>query len=179
MLVAFNKPFKVLSQFTDEHGRQTLSDFIDIKKIYSIGRLDYDSEGLMLLTDDGKLKNNLANPKKKVNKIYLAQVEGIAKKPDLDKLKKGVVLKDGKAQAVSIKLILKQPDFIWKRDPPIRYRQNSPTSWIEIIINEGRNRQVRRMMAHIGLPVLRLIRTQIGDYKLGTLENGKHRVLSA
>ena len=98
MLVAFNKPFKVLSQFTDENGRQTLADFIDIKKIYSIGRLDYDSEGLMLLTDDGKLKNKLANPKNKVNKVYLVQVEGLAKKSELDALRKGVVLKDGPAK---------------------------------------------------------------------------------
>jgi 23S rRNA pseudouridine2457 synthase len=178
MLVAFNKPFKVLSQFTDENGRQTLADFIDIKKIYSIGRLDYDSEGLMLLTDDGKLKNKLANPKNKVNKVYLVQVEGLAKKSELDALRKGVVLKDGPAKAVNISLLLKQPNFLWKRDPPIRFRKNDVTSWLEITINEGRNRQVRRMMAHVDLPVLRLIRLSIGEYKLGNLELGEYKILS-
>ncbi|MCF6287919.1 MAG: pseudouridine synthase [Proteobacteria bacterium] len=178
MLVAFNKPYRVLSQFTDEHGRETLADYIDIKKIYAIGRLDFDSEGLLLLTDDGKLKNNLASPQKKVNKVYLVQVEGIAKKPILDKLKHGVRLKDGKAQAVSIKLVLQQPEFIWSRKPPIRQRQNIPTSWVEITINTGRNRQVRRMLAHIGLPVLRLIRTQIGPYKLDNLINGQYTQIS-
>jgi 23S rRNA pseudouridine2457 synthase len=177
MLVAFNKPYRVLSQFTDENGRQTLADFITIKNIYSIGRLDYDSEGLMLLTDDGKLKNNLANPKKKVNKVYLAQVEGIAKKQNLDKLRNGITLKDGPANAVAVKMLMKQPEFVWKREPPIRYRQNSPTSWLEITINEGRNRQVRRMLAHVGLPVLRLIRLSIGDYKLANLGQGEHKIL--
>jgi len=177
LLVAFNKPYCVLSQFTDENGRATLADFIDIKKIYSIGRLDYDSEGLMLLTDDGKLKNNLANPKKKVNKVYLVQVEGLAKKPALDALKKGVQLKDGAAKVVAIKPLFKQPAFVWKREPPIRQRKNSPTSWLEITINEGRNRQVRRMLAHVGLPVLRLTRLSIGDYHLGDLALGEYKVL--
>ena len=177
MLVAFNKPYRVLSQFTDENGRATLANYIKIKNIYSIGRLDYDSEGLMLLTEDGKLKNRLANPKHKVNKVYLIQVEGIAKKAALEKLRSGVVLKDGQAQAVKISLVFKQPTFVWKREPPIRQRKNSPTSWLEITINEGRNRQVRRMMAHVGLPVLRLIRTQIGDYKLNGLNLGDHKVL--
>ncbi|MCF6319118.1 MAG: pseudouridine synthase [Proteobacteria bacterium] len=177
MLVAFNKPYRVLSQFTDENGRQTLADYIDIKNIYSIGRLDYDSEGLMLLTDDGKLKNKLANPKHKVDKVYLVQVEGIAKKPALNKLTKGIVLKDGFAKAVSVKMLLKQPGFVWKRQPPIRQRKNSPTSWLEITINEGRNRQVRRMMANIGLPVLRLIRLSVGEYKLDKLPLGEHKIL--
>jgi len=177
MLVAFNKPYRVLSQFTDEHGRQTLADFIQIKNIYSIGRLDFDSEGLMLLTDDGKLKNALANPKQKVNKVYLVQVEGVAMKPALDNLTKGVLLKDGFAQAVKVKFLLKKPAFVWKREPPIRQRLNSPTSWVEITINEGRNRQVRRMMANVGLPVLRLIRLSVGEYKLEDLALGAHKVL--
>lgn len=177
MLVAFNKPFKVLSQFTDENGRKTLADFIDIKKIYSIGRLDFDSEGLMLLTDNGKLKNQLANPKHKVNKVYLVQVEGLAKKPALDQLRNGVNLKDGAAKAVDISLLVKQPGYIWKRDPPIRYRKNDVTSWLEITINEGRNRQVRRMMAHVGLPVLRLIRLSIGKYQLEDLQLGEYKVI--
>lgn len=177
MLVAFNKPYRVLSQFTDESGRQTLANYIDIKKIYAIGRLDYDSEGLMLLTDDGKLKNALANPKNKVDKVYLVQVEGIAKKPALDKLRQGITLKDGEAKAVAVKMLLKQPGFVWKREPPIRQRKNSPTSWVEITINEGRNRQVRRMMAKVDLPVLRLIRVSIGKYKLSGLALGDHNIL--
>ena len=174
MLVAFNKPYRVLSQFTDEQGRKTLADFIPIKKIYTIGRLDYDSEGLLLLTDDGKLKHKLANPKHKVNKVYLVQVDGIAKKPALDKLRTGVLLKDGMAQAVAVKMLFKQPAFVWKREPPIRYRKNLPTSWLEITLNEGRNRQVRRMFASVDLPVLRLIRLSIGDYNLQNLNIGEY-----
>lgn len=177
MLVAFNKPYRVLSQFTDEQGRPTLADYIKIKDVYSIGRLDYDSEGLMLLTDDGKLKHQLANPKHKVDKVYLVQVEGVAKKQDLDKLRQGITLKDGFAKAIDVKFLFKKPAFVWKREPPIRQRKNSPTSWVEITINEGRNRQVRRMMAHIGLPVLRLIRLSIGEYKLEDLALGAHKVL--
>lgn len=179
MLIAFNKPHQVLSQFTDNNGRSTLADFIQIKNIYSIGRLDYDSEGLMLLTDDGKLKHKLADPTMKVNKIYLAQVEGIAKKSQLDLLRKGIKLKDGNAKAIAIKLLMQQPSFVWKRTPPIRQRKNSPTSWIEITINQGRNRQVRRMMAHVNLPVLRLIRTQIGKYTLNNLKQGHYNELNA
>jgi len=179
MLVSFNKPYQVLSQFTDNSGRATLSDYIDIKNIYSIGRLDYDSEGLMLLTDDGLLKHNLSNPNKKVNKVYLLQVEGIAKVIHVDLLSNGVKLKDGNAKAVSTRILLKQPAFVWKRNPPIRQRKNSPTSWLEITINEGRNRQVRRMMAHVGLPVLRLIRLQIGHYKLNQLSIGDFKILDA
>ena len=178
MLVAFNKPYRVLSQFTDKQGRKTLADFIPIKKVYAIGRLDYDSEGLLLLTDDGKLKHKLANPKHKVNKVYLVQVDGIAKKPALDKLRTGVLLKDGMAQAVAVKMLFKQPEFVWKREPPIRYRKNSPTSWLEITLNEGRNRQVRRMLASVNLPVLRLIRLSIGDYNLHNLPNGEYKKLN-
>ncbi len=177
MLVAFNKPYRVLSQFTDENGRQTLANYIPLKKVYSIGRLDYDSEGLMLLTDDGKLKNQIASPKYKVNKVYLVQVEGIAKRSSLNTLLKGVLLKDGLTKAIKIKSVLKQPEFIWKREPPIRQRKNSPTSWVEITINEGKNRQVRRMMAHIGLPVLRLIRLSIGNYHLDDLALGQFKLL--
>ena len=178
MLIAFNKPYQVLSQFTDPNQRQTLANFIDLPNVYAIGRLDYDSEGLLLLTDDGQLKHQLAHPKQKVNKVYLVQVEGVARKPSLDLLRKGVELKDGIAKAVSVQLQLKQPAFVWKRNPPIRQRKNIPTSWVEIVINEGRNRQVRRMMAHVGLPVLRLIRTQIGDFKLGDLPGGKYQIIT-
>ncbi|MFK8012744.1 MAG: pseudouridine synthase [Marinicellaceae bacterium] len=177
MLVAFNKPYRVLSQFTDDQGRLTLADFIKIKEVYSIGRLDYDSEGLMLLTDDGKLQHKLANPKHKVDKVYLVQVEGVAKKPALDELRNGIKLKDGKSKAVNVKMLFKKPTYVWKREPPIRQRKNSPTSWVEITINEGRNRQVRRMMAHVGLPVLRLIRLSIGDYRLDNLALGDHKIL--
>lgn len=177
MLVAFNKPYQVLSQFTDSNNRSTLSDYIDIPEIYSIGRLDYDSEGLLLLTDDGKLKNNLLNPKSKVDKVYLVQVEGITKKASLDQLRKGVVLKDGIAKAVSVNVVLKQPGFVWKRKPAIRQRKNIPVSWLEVTLNEGRNRQVRRMLAHVGLPVLRLIRIRVGEYHLDTLANGSYKVL--
>ena len=177
MLVAFNKPYRVLSHFTDPQGRATLADYIDIKKIYAIGRLDYDSEGLMLLTDDGQLKNRLANPRFKTNKVYLIQVEGLAKKPALDALRKGITLKDGFAKAVNVTLLVKQPGFVWKRTPPIRQRKNSPTNWLEITINEGRNRQVRRMLAHVGLPVLRLIRTQIGEHQLDSLSGGEYKII--
>lgn len=179
MLIAFNKPFKVLSQFTDQQGRQTLADFVDIKNVYSVGRLDYDSEGLMLLTDDGQLKNQLANPKNKINKRYLVQVEGLAKKPAINQLRQGIRLKDGAAKAVSVELLAKQPGFVWKRNPPIRYRKNDLTSWLIVTLNEGRNRQVRRMMAHVGLPVLRLIRLSIGDYKLDNLAIGEYKILTS
>ncbi len=168
----------MLSQFTDKNGRATLADYIKIKKIYSIGRLDFDSEGLLLLTDDGTLKHALANPINKVEKTYLVQAEGIAKKPALNQLQTGIVLKDGKAKALKVKMLYKQPSFVWKRTPPIRSRKNIPTCWLEITINEGRNRQVRRMLAHVGLPVLRLIRLSIGEYKLNDLAVGEQQVLT-
>ena len=151
-LIIFNKPFQVLCQFTDEAGRKTLADYVDVKEVYPAGRLDFDSEGLLLLTDDGKLQAKISHPKNKLPKTYWAQVEGIATQEDCDALIAGVQLKDGMAKAVSCK-ILSEPD-LWERVPPIRVRKSIPDSWIELVIDEGRNRQVRRMTAAVHLPTL-------------------------
>ena len=170
-LIIFNKPFKVLCQFTDEAGRKTLADYVDVKEVYPAGRLDFDSEGLLLLTDDGKLQAKISHPKNKLPKTYWAQVEGIATEEDCDALIAGVQLKDGMAKAVSCK-ILSQPD-LWERIPPIRVRKSIPDSWIELVIDEGRNRQVRRMTAAVNLPTLRLVRVAIGKWSLGDLQPGQ------
>ena len=170
-LIIFNKPFKVLCQFTDEAGRKTLADYVDVKEVYPAGRLDFDSEGLLLLTDDGKLQAKISHPKNKLPKTYWAQVEGIATEEDCDALIAGVQLKDGIAKAVSCK-ILSQPD-LWERIPPIRVRKSIPDSWIELVIDEGRNRQVRRMTAAVNLPTLRLVRVAIGKWSLGHLQPGQ------
>ena len=170
-LIIFNKPFKVLCQFTDEAGRKTLADYVDVKEVYPAGRLDFDSEGLLLLTDDGKLQAKISHPKHKLPKTYWAQVEGIATEEDCDALIAGVQLKDGMAKAVSCK-ILSQPD-LWERIPPIRVRKSIPDSWIELVIDEGRNRQVRRMTAAVNLPTLRLVRVAIGKWSLGHLQPGQ------
>ena len=170
-LIIFNKPFQVLCQFTDEAGRKTLADYVDIKEVYPAGRLDFDSEGLLLLTDDGKLQAKISHPKNKLPKTYWAQVEGIASQEDCDALIAGVQLKDGIAKAVSCK-ILSEPD-LWERIPPIRVRKSIPDSWIELVINEGRNRQVRRMTAAVNLPTLRLVRVAIGKWSLGDLQPGQ------
>ena len=175
-LLLFNKPFHVLSQFTDSEARKTLSEFIQIKGIYPAGRLDYDSEGLLLLTDDGQLQAQISNPKYKLNKTYWAQVEGTATEAHCLELTKGVDLKDGPASAVACRLM--QPPTLWPRVPPIRERQNVSDSWIELIINEGRNRQVRRMTAAVGLPTLRLIRAAIGDWKVTDILPGEYRIES-
>jgi 23S rRNA pseudouridine2457 synthase len=172
-LIVFNKPFQVLSQFTDEGERRTLSDFIDVKAVYPAGRLDYDSEGLMLLTDDGKLQSKISHPKSKLTKTYWVQVEGEATQEHCKALMSGVSLKDGDAHAVSCK-ILPEPE-LWKRSPPIRVRKTVPDSWIELVINEGRNRQVRRMTAAINLPTLRLVRVAIDEWTLGGLQPGEYR----
>ena len=175
MIVLFNKPFNVLCQFTDEEGRKTLSDFVKIKNVYAAGRLDFDSEGLVILTDDGKLQNKISDPEYKLEKTYWVQVEGIANAESLYRLRKGILLKDGLTKPAKVKLI--DTPIITERNPPIRERKNIPTSWIELKIIEGKNRQVRRMTAAIGFPTLRLIRYSIGDCTLENLKSGDYKTI--
>ncbi len=174
----FNKPFNVLSQFTDEGARsgprQTLSDFIDIPDVYPAGRLDRDSEGLMLLTDDGKLQARVSNPRQKTAKTYWAQVEGLPDEASLNELRAGLVMKDGLTKPAKIKRI-DAPTGLWSRTPPVRFRKSIPDCWLELTITEGRNRQVRRMTAAVGHPTLRLIRSHIGKWSLEGLQPGEWR----
>ncbi|WP_456403687.1 pseudouridine synthase [Thiolapillus sp.] len=170
-LILFNKPWGVLTQFTDRDGRPVLADYISMKGVYPAGRLDRDSEGLLLLTDDGRLAHRLTHPKKRTWKTYLAQVEGDPDDEDLEPLRKGLELKDGLTLPARAKLIAEPR--IWPRDPPVRYRASIPDRWLEISIQEGRNRQVRRMTAAIGFPTLRLVRTAIGNWKLENLQPGE------
>jgi len=173
MIILFNKPFDVLCQFTDEQGRPTLASFIKQKNVYAAGRLDRDSEGLIVLTDDGKLQNKISDPKNKMPKTYWAQVEGEITDDAITQLKKGVNLKDGLTKPAKAKIIT-EPETLWPRDPPIRERKNIPTSWIELTIAEGRNRQVRRMTAATGFPTLRLIRYRIGEWSIDNISSGSH-----
>jgi 23S rRNA pseudouridine2457 synthase len=177
-IVLFNKPFHVLSQFREQEGKATLARYFSDPSLRIAGRLDYDSEGLLILSDDGRLINRIAEPRYKLPKTYLAQVEGQVNEQALQKLRAGVVLKDGKTRPATARS-LAQPDGLWPRDPPVRYRAKIPTSWIELTISEGRNRQVRRMTAAVGLPTLRLVRTAVGDWRLGDLQPGEYRELGS
>ncbi len=174
----FNKPFRVLSRFTDSQGRATLADYIKMPDVYAAGRLDYDSEGLMILTDDGSLQKQISAPSSGLEKVYWVQVEGAANPAAVERLSAGVRLSDGPARATGARVI-EEPPGLWPRDPPIRYRAQIPTHWLETRLTEGRNRQVRRMTAAVGLPTLRLIRATIGPWAIERLRPGEWREVSA
>jgi 23S rRNA pseudouridine2457 synthase len=179
-LILFNKPFDVLSQFTDrgmETPRSTLSDYIDLPGVYPAGRLDRDSEGLLLLTDDGRLQARIADPKFKLAKTYLVQAEGDPDEAGLEPLRRGVRLKDGVTRPAEVERIA--DPALWPRDPPVRFRKSVPDAWLRLTIREGRNRQVRRMTAAAGYPTLRLVRWRIGDWTIEGLEPGAWREVSA
>jgi 23S rRNA pseudouridine2457 synthase len=181
-LILFNKPYDVLSQFTDAGGgtdgpRRTLSDHIDLPGVYPAGRLDRDSEGLLLLTDDGRLQARIADPKFKMPKTYLVQVEGDAQAAALDRLRQGVLLRDGPTSPAIVERI--DDPALWPRDPPVRFRKTVPDCWLRVTIAEGRNRQVRRMTAAVGHPTLRLVRWRIGEWTLDGLQPGAWRMASA
>lgn len=171
-LILLNKPYRVLCQFSDDQGRRTLADFVDVPGVYPAGRLDFDSEGLVLLTDDGRLQHRIAEPQHKLDKAYQVQVEGEPDAGALRALCQGVALKDGVATALVARRI-SEPAALWPRTPPVRDRKQIPTSWLEIVIDEGRNRQIRRMTAAVGLPALRLIRRRIGPWALEALQPGE------
>jgi len=175
VIVLFNKPFRVLSQFTTDSDKSVLADYLDIPGVYCAGRLDYDSEGLLILTDNGRLQQHIANPRFNKRKCYWVQVEGVPDERNLDRLRAGVALKDGSTRPAEVTLI--PAPAVWPRDPPIRERKAIPTCWLNLEISEGRNRQVRRMTAHIGYPTLRLIRHRVADWSLGELQPGATRVL--
>jgi 23S rRNA pseudouridine2457 synthase len=173
-VVLFNKPFRVLSQFRETESKATLSSYFDDPDLRIAGRLDYDSEGLLLLTDDGRLLQKITHPRFKLRKTYWVQVEGELTREAIGHLRTGIELKDGRTLPASASVI-DEPDNLWLRDPPIRYRSSIPTSWLELTIAEGRNRQVRRMTAAAGFPALRLIRSRVGEWELGDLQPGDSR----
>ena len=175
--ILVNKPYEVLTQFTDEHGRATLKDFVPVPDVYPVGRLDFDSEGLLLLTDDKQLQHRLSDPKFKVPKTYWAQVEGLVFEAALQQLRQGVQIKEG-LTAPGETAALSEPAHLWPRTPGIRYRASIPTSWLEIRISQGMNRQVRKMCAAVGLPCLRLVRASLGGLGLGELQPGEWRDLT-
>jgi 23S rRNA pseudouridine2457 synthase len=175
--ILFNKPYGVLTQFTDPHSRDTLANYIDVPDVYPAGRLDRDSEGLLVLTDDMALRHHIMHPRFRQEKCYWAQVEGAPTAAALDALSKGVQLKDGLTKPAQARII--DPPTVWDRNPPIRYRAAIPTTWLEIKIQEGRNRQVRRMTAATGFPTLRLIRYAVGQWQLGDLQPGEWRYIES
>lgn len=174
-LILFNKPFQVMCQFTGEGNRATLSDYIPLPEVYPAGRLDFDSEGLLLLTNAGWLQHRIADPKHKLPKTYLVQIERVPTDQALKQLSRGVKLSDGVTRPAKVELI--EEPALWPRIPPIRERKTVPTAWLRLIITEGRNRQVRRMTAAIGHPTLRLIREKIGEWELGDLQPGEWKAV--
>jgi 23S rRNA pseudouridine2457 synthase len=174
VVLLLNKPYDVLCKFTDEHGRRTLADYVDVPDVYPAGRLDRDSEGLVVLTDDGALQHRLAAPRHGKRKGYWVQVEGVPEEIGLARLRRGVRLQDGPTLPADVRVI-DAPPGLWPRDPPIRVRKTVPDAWLELFLTEGRNRQVRRMTAAVGLPTLRLIRFSVGPYALEGLRPGQWR----
>jgi 23S rRNA pseudouridine2457 synthase len=174
MLIAFNKPFGVICKFRPEPGKRTLADFIEVKGVYPAGRLDADSEGLLLLTDDGVLQSRISDPRDKLPKLYWVQVEGVPTEEALRALREGMMLSDFKTKPAGARII-DEPDELWPRDPPIRQRAHIPTRWLELSLREGKNRQVRRMTAHAGFPTLRLVRASIGQIRVDGLALGTWR----
>jgi 23S rRNA pseudouridine2457 synthase len=178
VLIAFNKPFGVMCKFTPEQGRRTLADFIAIKAVYPAGRLDTDSEGLLLLTDDGLLQARISSPHDKLPKVYWAQVEGAPTSAALLELRTGITFSDFRTLPAGARLI-EPPANLWPREPPIRHRARIPTAWLELTLREGKNRQVRRMTAHTGFPTLRLVRARVGHVSVDGLAPGEWREIEA